>query len=60
MPAAIRSKAWNLAKNIFKLNEKDKATFYFPAEEWVLPAALTKEPEERKFVVIQERVCICQ
>ena len=47
-----RSKAWNLAKNIHKLKEKDKATFHPPAEEWVLPAASTKEPEER------ERVCI--
>ena len=46
-----RSKAWNLAKNIYKLKEKDKAAFYFPAEEWVLPAASTKEPEEREFVV---------
>ena len=46
-----RSKAWNLAKNIHKLKEKDKATFHFPAEEWVLPAASTKEPEEREFVV---------
>ena len=44
-----RSKAWNLANNIFKLQEKDKAAFYFPAEEWVLPS--TKEPEEREFVV---------
>ena len=40
-----------LPKNIYKLREKDKATFYSPAEEWVLPAASTKEPEERKFVV---------
>ena len=46
-----RSKAWNLAKNIYKLKEKDKVTFYFPAEEWVLPAASTKEPEERVLVV---------
>ena len=45
------SKAWNLAKNVHKLKEKDKATFYLPAEEWVLPAASTKEPEEREFVV---------
>ena len=42
-----RGKAWNLAKNIYKLKEKDKATFYSPAEEWVLPAASAKEPEER-------------
>ena len=46
-----RSKAWNLAKNIYKLKEKDQVTFYSTAEEWVLPAASTKEPEERKFVV---------
>ena len=46
-----RSKAWNLAKNTHKLKETDKAAFYFPAEEWVLPAASTKEPEEREFVV---------
>ena len=30
---------------------KDKAAFYFLAEEWVLPAASKKEPEEREFVV---------
>ena len=41
-----RNKAWNLAKNMYKLKEKDKAAFYFPAEEWVLPAASTKGPEE--------------
>ena len=46
-----RSKAWNLAQNLYKLKERDKAAFYFPAEEWVLPAASTKEPEEREFVV---------
>ena len=46
-----QSKAWNLAKNICKLKEKDKATFYSPAEEWVLLAASRKELEERKFVV---------
>ena len=31
--------------------KKDKATFCSPEEEWVLPAASTKEPEERKFAV---------
>ena len=46
-----RGKAWNLAQNTHKLKEKDKAAFYSPAEEWVLPAASTKEPEEREFVV---------
>ena len=43
-----RSKAWNLAKNIYKLKEKDKATFYFPAEERVLPAASTKRAGEKR------------
>ena len=46
-----RSKAWNLAKNIYKLKEKDKATVYLPSEEWVMPAASTKEAEEREFMV---------
>ena len=46
-----RSKAWNLAKNLYKLKEKDKAAFYFPVEEWVLLTASIKEPEEREFVV---------
>ena len=46
-----RSKAWNLAKSIYKLRENGTAAFYSPAEEWVLPAASTKEPEEREFVV---------
>ena len=46
-----RSKAWNLAKKMYKLQEKDKATFYSSAEEWVLSVAATEEPEERVFVV---------
>ena len=40
-----------LPKKFYKLKENDKATVYSPAEEWVLPAASTKEPEEREFVV---------
>ena len=31
--------------------KKDKAAFHFPTEEWALPAASTKEPEEGEFVV---------
>ena len=70
-----QSKAWNLAKNIFKLKEKrqgcillsspqsrgarkihklkqeDKATFYSPSEEWILPAASLINPDEREYVV---------
>ena len=40
----VQSKAWN---HIYKLKEKDMTTFYSPAEEWVLPAASTNEPEQR-------------
>ena len=36
-----------LPKTFYKLRVKDKTTFYFPAEEWVLPAASTKEAQER-------------
>ena len=39
-------------QNYSQAHKKDKAAFYFPAEEWVLPAASTKEPEEREFVVV--------
>ena len=46
-----RGKAWNLAKNMYKFKEKDKATFYSLGEEWSLPAASTIKPEEREFVV---------
>ena len=46
-----RGDAWTLAKNTFELKEKAKATFFSPADEWVLPAASTTQPEEREFVV---------
>ena len=38
-------------KHIQAQKKGDKATFYSPAEEWVLPAASTIEPGEREFVV---------
>ena len=37
--------------NMYASSKKNKAAFYFPAEEWVLPAVSTTEPEEREFVV---------
>ena len=40
-----------LLKTHASSKKKDKAAFYFPAEEWVLPAASTKESEEREFAV---------
>ena len=45
-----RSKAWNLAKNMCKLKEKDKATFFSPAK-WVLPGASVRGSEDTEFVV---------
>ena len=45
-----RSKAWNLARNIYKLKEKDKATFFSPTDEWSLPAASTIKQEGGEFV----------
>ena len=47
----VRSKAWNLAKNICKLKKKDKSTFHSPSEEWVLLVTSIRELEEREFVV---------
>ena len=40
-----------MPKTYTSSKKKDKAALYFPAEIWVLPAASTKEPEEREFVV---------
>ena len=45
-----RGDSWRHAKHIYKLKEKDKDTFYSPADEWILPAASTIKPEEREFV----------
>ena len=45
-----QSKAWDFAKNLYKLKANDKATFFSLAK-WVLPAASAREPEEREFVV---------
>ena len=54
-----RSNAWNLAKNIYKLKEKDKAAFHFPAEEWVRPGCVNKKSRRKEsLLLIQERVCI--
>ena len=51
-----RSKAWNLAKNIYKLREKDKATFYSPPKNgysWLRKKSRRKESLQW----IPERVC---
>ena len=46
-----RGKAWNLARNIYKLKERDKTTFRSPTDKWIMPASSTIKPEEREFVV---------
>ena len=45
-----REAAWKVAKNILKLKEKDKTTFFSPSENRCLPAPNLK-PEKREFVV---------
>ena len=42
---------WDLAKNVKKLKNTDKATFYSPIEAKTTPAPTSKSPEEREFVV---------
>ena len=46
-----RGDAWRLAKNMLKLKEMDKVTFFSPTDEWGLPAPSVVKPEEREFVV---------
>ena len=45
-----REAAWELAKNVLKLKEHERATFFSPSENRCLPASNLK-PEEREFVV---------
>ena len=47
-PAEI---AWEIAKNVHKLQEMDKATFHSLSEVWSLPAPSSTKLEEREFVV---------
>ena len=47
-----RSKAWNLCQKTHAISKRTtKLLSTFHKEEWVLPAASTKEPEEKEFVV---------
>ena len=46
---ALKQGMENCQKHIQAQRKKDKATFYSPAEEWVLPAASTKELEGKRF-----------
>ena len=46
-----RREAWDLAKHVHKLNNKDKATFCSLSEIWSLTVPSSKKLEERFFVV---------
>ena len=46
-----RREAKDLANNVYMLKNKEKATFCFPNEAWVMLAPSSKKPEEREFVV---------
>ena len=45
-----REAAWKLAKNVLKLKEHQRATFFSSPDNWCLLAS-TLKPEEREFVV---------
>ena len=38
-----REAAWKLAKNVLKLKEHERATFFSPSETWCLPAPSTPQ-----------------
>ena len=42
-----RRVAWEMARSILKLTDKEKATFYSPSEIWCLPAPSSTKPTER-------------
>ena len=46
-----RGVAWNLANNIYKLKNADKATRYTSVEAMAMPAPTSKRPEEREVEV---------
>ena len=46
-----REAAWKLAKNVLKLKEQERATFFSPSDNRCLPAPSNLKPEEREFVV---------
>ena len=48
---SARGVAWNMAKNIYKLKNADKATFHSPIENKLMPALTSKSTEKREFVV---------
>ena len=40
-----------IQRSVYLLKTKDKATFNFPTQAWLMPAPSSKKPEEREFVV---------
>ena len=47
----MKSSAWNLAKDVYKLKEESGDAFYSPAEARAMPAPSSKNPEDRQFVI---------
>ena len=43
----VRSAAWDMAKNLYKVKNADKAALYTPIEARVMAAPTSKRPEER-------------
>ena len=39
--------AWEMSKNVHKLKDKNKTTFYSPSEVWSSPGPSSKKPKER-------------
>ena len=52
-----RRVAWELAKNIYKLKNADKATFYTSVESRAVPAPTSKSADERALRLIPEHQC---
>ena len=46
-----RKAAWDLAKNIYKLQNSDTTTLFSPIEAKKMPAPTSTRPEEREFAV---------
>ena len=46
-----RKAVWNLARKLYKRNDKEKTTFYFLVEVKAAPVLITENPEDRMFAV---------
>ena len=46
-----RKAAWDLAKNVYKIKNSEKAKFHLPGEAKVMSAPTPTKPKEREFIV---------